>query len=108
MSAYSSRQLRENPAAMLREVEGGGLPVITVRGRPVGVVVPFDDAVKFGARAGLAARLLASGAVSLGTAAQIVDRSVEGMIELMAELHYDNVFADVERFEEDLRNIERV
>jgi prevent-host-death family protein len=108
MSAYTSRELRENPGPMLREVEEGGLPVLTVRGKPVGVVVPFEEAVKVGARGGLAARLLASGAVSLGTAAQIAGRSVEAMIELMAELGDDNVFTDAERFDEDLRSLDRL
>jgi prevent-host-death family protein len=106
MSTYSSRQLRENPAPLLREVEDGGLAVVTVRGKPVAVVVPFEEALKAGARAGLAARLLASRAVSLGTAAQIAERSVEGMIGLMGELGYENVFSDVGRFEEDLHALD--
>jgi hypothetical protein len=62
----------------------------------VGVVVPFEEAARSGARAGLAARLLASGAASLGTAARIAGRSVEAMIDLMAGLGYENVFTDAD------------
>jgi len=106
MSSYSSRKLRENPAAMLRELEAGGSPVITLRGQPIGVVVPFESVLEGGARLGLAARLLKSGVISLGTAAKIAERSVEETIELVAKLGLTDVFSDVERLEEDLANFD--
>lgn len=108
MSAYTLRQLQEDPEALLRELEAGGLPVIIARGRPAGVVVPFEHAVRLGARAGLAARLLAAGVITIGTAAQIADRSVEAMVELMGELGYQNVFADLERLNADLDSLDHL
>ena len=102
MSSYSSRDLRENPGDMLRDLAAGGSPVITLRGRPVGVVVPFESVLEGGARLGLAGRLLESGAISLGTAASIAGRSVEEMIEAAGRLGLEDVFSDLTRLAEDV------
>lgn len=90
---------------MLRDLEAGESPVITLRGRPVGVVVPFESVLEGGARLGLAARLLHSGAISLGTAAAIAGRTVEEMIEALGKLGMMDVFSDVDRLDEDLANL---
>ena len=108
MSAYSSRKLRENPAGLIREVQSGGLPVITLRGQPVGIVVPFETALQGGARAGLAAALLAEQVVSLGTAARIAGCSVEEFVELTGRLGHRDVLSDVDRLDEDLRHVDEL
>ena len=61
-----------------------------------------------GAKAGLAARLLAAGSISLGTAAHIADRTQAEMIDLMATLGHEDVFSDAERLDEDLRALEEL
>lgn len=106
MTTYSSRDLRENPAPMLRDLEAGQSPVITLRGTPVGIVVPFDLVVEGGARLGLAIRLYAAGAVSLGTAARIAERSVEEFMEQVGRAGVVDVFSDVTRLEEDVAALE--
>ncbi len=108
MGSYSSRQLRDNPGPLMRELESGQTSVLTLRGRPIGVVVPFEDALEGGARAGLAVRLLATGVVSLGTAARIAQRTVEETMELAGRLGAVDVFSDEERLAEDLENLRDV
>lgn len=105
MGSYSSRQLRDNPGPLMRDLESGQTSVITLRGRPIGVVVPFEAALEGGARAGLAVRLLQAGVVSLGTAARIAERTVEETIELAGRLGAVDVFSDEGRLAEDLENL---
>jgi prevent-host-death family protein len=48
MAEVASRELRNNTAAVLRRVQAGEEITITVRGKPVAQVVPFDPRRKPG------------------------------------------------------------
>jgi antitoxin (DNA-binding transcriptional repressor) of toxin-antitoxin stability system len=105
MSAYSVRDLKNNPSVLLRELDGGGSAILTRGGEPVGVVIPFGHVVEAGAAAALAVQLVETGAVSLETAARVARRTVGEFIDLLAALNVQDVLTDEQRAREDLATI---
>ena len=70
MREIPQRELRNNVAAILREVEGGESLRVTVRGRPVAELVPIRTR-KRGLSAGEVARIVARAPLDPGFAADL-------------------------------------
>ncbi len=102
MAVHTVRDLKHNPSRLYRELAAGETAVLTRRGQPVGVAVPFDLVIQAGAAAAVATQLLRTGAISLGEAARIAGRSVEAYMEVLAAAGVDDVLYDEERLAEDL------
>lgn len=72
MQTFSIRDLRERSGELTREAEAGHLSLITKRGQPLLVAIPFSDTLlDRGARAALAEYLFKEGVLSLGKAAKM-------------------------------------
>ena len=72
MQTFSIRDLRERSGELTREAEAGHLSLITKRGQPVMVAVPFSDTLlDKGARVALAEHLFKDGVLSLSKAAKL-------------------------------------
>lgn len=85
MKAFTTRDLRERTAEVVRVAEEGKMSVVTKRGKPVFVAVPFDEALlESGVRILLAIRLFDDGKLTLGQAARFAGIGVEEMIDRTA------------------------
>jgi prevent-host-death family protein len=72
MHTFSIRDLRERSGELTREAEAGHLSLITKRGQPLMVALPFSDTLlDRGARVALAEHLFKEGVLSLGKAARM-------------------------------------
>lgn len=84
MDVFSVRDLRINSSTLLREAEAGQVSVITKRGRPSALAVPFDERLcRLGVNKDLALCLYESGAVSLAKAAKIAELPMDEFLDLL-------------------------
>ena len=72
METFSIRDLRERTGELVRGAESGKLALVTKRGRPIFLAVPFgEDLIHDGLAYSLAAKLFAEGHISSGKAARM-------------------------------------
>jgi prevent-host-death family protein len=85
MEAFTIRDLRERTGELVRRVEKGKLAIVTRRGQPLFVAVPFDDAVlQGGVRRSLVLRLVEEGVISQGKGAEVLGVSRAAFLAQMA------------------------
>lgn len=77
MRTFTVREVRERAGELVRNAEQGRLALITQRGRPLLVAVPFDDnLLSQGLRVSLAVHLFDEGVLSQGQAAKLAGQSL--------------------------------
>ena len=85
MDVFSVRDLRINSSTLLKDAEEGRLSLITKRGRPSALAVPFGERLcELGVDRDLALRLFETGSVSLAKAAKIAGVSIDEFLSLLA------------------------
>ena len=88
MDTFSVRDLREHTGALIHDAEQGKLSLVTKRGRPVFLALPFrEELVELGLPLALAIHLYREQILSLGKAAKVAHLSLEEFIEKLGKLH---------------------
>ncbi len=106
MDAFTIRDLRERTGDLVRDAEAGQLAVVTKRGRPLFVAVPFDETlIREGVDVAMAARLYTEGLLSLARAARLAQLSPEAFIEKLGSLGIDVVDYPPEELDQELAQI---
>ena len=97
------RDLRERPGELIRDAEQGLLAMVTKRGRPVFIAVPFtEELVKLGLSKSLALRMLEEKQISLRQACKIANISLEEMLSLTSDAGMNVVDYDPKELDEEL------
>ena len=87
MQTFSIRDLRERSGELTREAEIGHVSLITKRGQPIMVALPFTDTLlDRGVRVALAEHLFKEGVLSLGKAAKMA-----GMAYVLFSEHWSRI-----------------
>jgi len=93
MDAYSVRDLRNHSSRLmkdaeegrLKDAEEGRLSVITKRGKPAILAIPFDErSLRLGLDKDLALQLFENGSVTLSKAARIAGLPVSAFMDLLS------------------------
>lgn len=85
METFTIRDLRERTGELVRGAEKGKLAIVTKRGQPLFVAVPFDSSVlEGGVRRSFVLRLVEDGIVSQGKAAELLGMSRVELLDVMA------------------------
>lgn len=106
MDSFTIRDLRERTGELVRGAEKGKLSVVTKRGQPLFVAVPFDDAVlSGGVKRSLALRLVADGIISQGKAAEMAGMSRVEFLDLMAARRIPAANYPVEDLRQELKDL---
>ncbi|CAA6801061.1 MAG: Prevent-host-death family protein [uncultured Thiotrichaceae bacterium] len=88
MQTFSIRDLREKSGELSRESEAGNPALITRRGKPLMVTLPFtQQLMENGIHIALAEQLYTEGHVSLARAAKIADMSYAQFAEHLSALN---------------------
>jgi len=84
MNVFSVRDLRINSSTLLKDAEAGRVSVITKRGRPSAIALPFDERLcRLGVNKDLALRLFESDSISLAKAAKVAEVTVDEFLDLL-------------------------
>ena len=106
MDAFTIRDLRERTGDLVRDAEAGQLAVVTKRGRPLFVAVPFDETlIREGVDVAMAAKLYTEGLLSLTRAARLAQLSAEAFIEKLGAMGIDVVDYPPEELDQELAQI---
>jgi prevent-host-death family protein len=104
MDTFTVRDLQERPGAIIREAEQGHLSLITKRGHPVFLAVPFQETLlEMGLHKILALQLLQQGHFTLRQAAKLALVSIEEMMPLATNFGINLVDYPKEELEEELK-----
>ena len=101
MDVFSVRDLRVHSARLMRDAEEGRIAVLTKRGKPRALSVPFNErALELGVPRDLALQLFESGSLTLVKAAKLASMTVSEFMDLLAQFDIPAVtlsLGDVER-----------
>jgi len=104
MRAFSIRDLREKSGELSREAEAGKPALITKRGKPLMVTLPFSrQLIENGIYIALAEQLYCDGRVTLSRAAKIAGMSYSQFAEHLSALDIAVVDYPPEDLEDELR-----
>ena len=107
MDTFSVRDLREHTGSLIHDAEEGKLALVTKRGKPVFLAVPFsEELLELGLRPSLAISLYKEGVLTLGKAAKLADQSLESFIERLGKLGLPIVDYTVEELGKELKDFE--
>jgi antitoxin (DNA-binding transcriptional repressor) of toxin-antitoxin stability system len=96
MQAFSVRQLKSNPSAVLRAAQGDAMALVTSHQHPMALVVALD-------RLGLPdTAAVRSGSLSVAAAAQGAGITLPRFLELLASLQIPVAGGDVAELQNDL------
>ena len=104
---FTVRDIREHTGALIHDAEEGKLSLITKRGHPVFLAVPFsEDLLKTGLQQALAINLFKEGVLSLEKSAKLAEQSIEMFIEKLGILGIPTVNYSTEDLGAELKNFE--
>jgi len=84
IDVFTVRDLRERTGKLLRDAEQGRLSLVTKRGRPAFIAVPFDARLlELGLNKTLATRLFEEGVLSISQAAKVAEVPLEDFLEVL-------------------------
>jgi prevent-host-death family protein len=85
MDVYSVRDLRNHSSRLMKDAEAGRLSIITKRGKPAILAIPFaEQSLRLGVDKDLALQLFENGSITLAKAARIAGLSVPAWMDLLA------------------------
>lgn len=103
MQAFSVRQLKSNPSAVLRAVQGDAMALVTSHQHPTALVVDLDRlGLPDQAAVRSALSLFRSGSLSVAAAAQVAGITLPRFLELLASLQIPVAGGDVAELQNDL------
>ena len=104
MQTFSIRDLREKSGELTREAETGHVSLVTKRGKPVFLTLPFtDQLVGHGTQVALAEHLFKEHIVSLGKAAKIAGMPYSTFAEHVSRMGIPGVDSPAEELADELR-----
>lgn len=107
MDVFTIRDLRERTGELICDAEAGKLSIVTKHGRPVFVVVPFDEILlKAGVGVALAVKLFDGDVVSIGKAAKLAGMPLGEFIDYLGTLKIPVVRYGKEELQQELAAFE--
>ncbi len=87
LDVFTANELRSKSTDLFRDVENGQLALVTKRGRPAFLAIPFDEKLlRYGVNKMLAIYLFERGLLTLSQAAKIASVPLEEFIEFAGHL----------------------
>jgi len=102
-NVFSARDLRNRSGELLKDAEAGQISLITKRGRPAILAVPFDERLfEYGVQRAMALDLFEFGRLTLAQASKLGGLSMEQFVELLGKAGIDAVDYPSSELEEEV------
>jgi len=103
IDVYSVRDLRNHSARLMADAEKGQLSIITKRGKPTIVAIPFGkQTLSLGVEKDLALNLFQSGVISMVKAARMAGVPITEFMDLLGQLEITAVDYPVEELADEV------
>ena len=97
MTAIGIKELKDNPSVLTRTLESHNLSLLTKRGTPIGIALPWDDAIfENGYKQTLIVEAYRAGQISLSQLARSLKISTEMALEMMGRLGICMIDGDID------------
>ncbi len=107
MDVFTVRDLREHTGSLIHDAEKGKLSLVTKRGRPVFLAVPFNKhLIELGLHVSLAVTLYKKHLITLEKAAKLADKSLEDFIEILGKLNISIVNYSKKELSKEIKDFE--
>lgn len=107
VDTFTIRDLRERIGDLTRDAESGRLSLVTKRGRPLFVAVPFsEELLKEGVGFSLALDLYREGGITSARAARLADMGIAEFLEEVSRLEVPVADYSAEELAEELQRLE--
>ena len=107
MDTFTVRDLREHTGTLIHDAEVGKLSLVTKRGRPVFLAVPFsEELLEMGLRSAIAVSLYKEGTVTLEKAAKLANQSMEAFMDKLGKLGVPLVTYSPDELAEELKSFD--
>ena len=107
METFSVRDLRERTGELVHDAEKGKLALVTKRGQPIFLAVPFsEELLEIGLRPALAVNLYNENVLTLGKAAKLAGQTLEVFIENLGKLGIPIVDYSAKDLDKELKDFE--
>jgi prevent-host-death family protein len=84
LDIFTARDLRNNVGGLMKDAEAGEMALITKRGKPTVMAIPFDKTLlSLGVNRSLALKLYEQKLTSLSQSAKVADVSVYDFLEML-------------------------
>ena len=104
LGVYSVRDFRLRSSEMVREAEAGNVSVITKRGRPAALALPFGSRLlDLGLDKDLALSLFEMKLLTMERAAKLADLTIDAFMDLLAQTGANAVDYPPEELDQELR-----
>ncbi len=106
MNTIGIKELQTNPGKLSKSLGSDEYTLITRRGKPLGLALPFSDGLmENGFRHWMVIKAFQAGDISLGQLAEALDKNKHQTLKLLGELNIP--FADYD-LEQDLQTLEQL
>lgn len=103
MDTFSVRELRVHTSRLMQDAKEGRIAVLTKRGKPTALSVPFNQrALELGVPRDVALQLFENGTLTLVKAAKLASMSVSEFMELLAEFDIPAVTLSPEEMDREI------
>ncbi len=107
VDTFSVRDLRERTGALTRDAESGRLSLVTKRGKPLFVALPFtEEVLTEGVGFALAMQLYEEGVLTAARAATLANMSLAAFLEELSELGIPVVDYSEEELDAEIASLE--
>ncbi len=107
MDTFSVRDLREHTGDLIQDAEQGKLSLVTKRGQPVFLAVPFtEELIELGLRPALAISLYKEGIFTLAKAAKLAGQPLAAFIQKLGKLGISTINYTISEVNEELKDFE--
>jgi hypothetical protein len=97
MTTIGIKELKDNPAILTRTLEGHDVSLLTKRGHPIGIALPWDDAMfENGYRQTVLIDGYKEGSLSLSQLARALEMTTEDALEMVGKLGISMIDGDLE------------
>jgi prevent-host-death family protein len=104
LDVFTVRDLREKTGQLIRDAERGRMSLVTKRGRPTFVAVPFDQRLlDLGVQRALAVKLFEEGGITLSQAAKVAGLCLEDFLDVLKVAGVPAVDYPAEELDDEMR-----